>query len=70
MIDASISHNRSLITYMYYLYAILTVVCVLLTLLLPETRNVPLADKIDYNTNKNKKTSSDTHSIILHLNYL
>jgi hypothetical protein len=60
MIDASISHNLSLVTNMYYFYAILTVVCVLLTLLLPETRNVPLADKIDYNTNKNQKTLSDT----------
>ncbi len=60
MIDASINHNRSLITNMYYLYAVLTVVCVLLTLLLPETRNVPLADKIDYNMRENKKTSSNT----------
>jgi len=60
IIDASISHNRLLITYMYYLYAILTGVCVLLIILLPETRNVPLADKIDYNTNRNKKTSSNT----------
>jgi putative MFS transporter len=60
MIDASVSHNRSLTTYMYYLYAILTALCVFLTILLPETRNVPLANKIDYNTNKNKKTSSNT----------
>jgi Na+/melibiose symporter-like transporter len=60
MIDASISHNHSLTTTMYYLYAILTVLCVLLTLLLPETRNVPLTDKIDYSIKKNKTTLSNT----------
>ena len=58
IIDASIGHNYSLITYMYYLYAILSILCALLTLLLPETRNVPLADKIDYNTTKTKTNSS------------
>jgi len=63
MIDASVKHDRTLITNMYYLYAILTVLCVLLTLLLPETRNVPLVDKIDYNTNNNKKTSPNIQSI-------
>jgi len=60
MIDASIRHNHSLVTKMYYLYAILTILCVLLTLLLPETRNVPLAHKIDYNTSKNNRPSSNT----------
>jgi putative MFS transporter len=65
MIDASISHNHSLVTHMYYLYALLTVGCVLLTLLLPETRNVPLADKIDYGTTKNKKTSTNAQSMSL-----
>jgi MFS family permease len=60
MIDASISQNHLLIIHMYYIYAILIVLCVFLTLLLPETRNVPLADKIHYNTKKNKKTSLNT----------
>jgi putative MFS transporter len=53
IIDSMINYNRSLTTYMYYVYTGLTMLCVLLTLLLPETRNVPLADKIDYNKKKN-----------------
>lgn len=60
MIDAAISHDRSLMNYVYYLYALLTGFCIFLVLLLPETRNVPLADKIDYNTNKNQKQSLNT----------
>jgi MFS family permease len=56
MIDASIRHNHSLVTNMNYLYAILTILCVLLTLLLPETRNIPLAHKIDYNTRPSSNT--------------
>lgn len=57
MIDAKIHHNHLLETYTYYLYAFLTLLCVLLTFLLPETRNVPLADTIDYTP---KKASSNT----------
>ncbi|CAF4140672.1 unnamed protein product, partial [Rotaria sp. Silwood2] len=64
LIDASISHNRTLIVNMYYLYTILTILCVLLTLLLPETRNVPLVDKINYSSsNQNNKKSYNTQSI-------
>lgn len=64
VIEASINHDQSLITYMYYVYAFLTILCVALTLLLPETRNVPLADKIDYSSNQNnKKKSCNTQSI-------
>ncbi|UJR37768.1 hypothetical protein I4U23_030461 [Adineta vaga] len=63
MIDAKIRHNHLLVTYMYYIYAILTFICILLTLLLPETRNVPLADKIDYTRKKTQKTSFNTQSI-------
>ena len=57
MIDASISHNQAFVTNMYYLYAALTCVCVLLTLSLPETRNVPLMDKIDYSSRKTQSMS-------------
>ncbi|CAF0729029.1 unnamed protein product [Adineta steineri] len=60
IIDAKIRHNHSLVTQMYYLYAVLTFLCIVLTFLLPETRNVPLADKIDYGIKKNKKTLSNT----------
>jgi MFS family permease len=56
MVDASIKHNRSSVTNLYYLYALLIIFCTLITLLLPETRNVPLADKIDYKIYEKKKT--------------
>ncbi|CAF0969930.1 unnamed protein product [Adineta ricciae] len=60
MIDAKIHHNHLLETYTYYLYAFLTFLCILLTFLLPETRNVPLADTLDYTPKKTKKASSNT----------
>ncbi len=63
IIDSMIHHNRSLTTYMYYLYTGLTILCIVITLLLPETRNVPLTDKIDYNTKKNPTKSSHIQSI-------
>lgn len=58
-IDSLISHDTSLVTYMYCFYTGLVALCVLLTLFLPETRNVPLPDKIDYHTKKNGKNSSN-----------
>ena len=58
IIDASIAHNQSWVTNMYYLYALLTLLSILLTLLLPETRNVPLADKIDYEMSKRPTSSA------------
>ncbi|CAF4573133.1 unnamed protein product [Rotaria sp. Silwood1] len=64
LIDASISHNPTLIINMYYLYTVLTIIGVLLTFLLPETRNVPLVDKINYNSiNQNNKKPSNAPSI-------
>ena len=53
MIDASVNHDRSLVTKIDYFYIILTILCILLILLLPETRNMPLADKINYESNRN-----------------
>ncbi|CAF3428837.1 unnamed protein product [Rotaria socialis] len=63
IIDTSISRNTSFVTYINYIYALLTIICVLLTLLLPETRNIPLTDKINYNSNRNEKAPSKTQSI-------
>lgn len=59
IIDSMTKHDVSLTTYMYYVYTALTVLCILVTFLLPETRNVPLADKIDYHTKKAGKNSSN-----------
>lgn len=60
MIDAWINHDRSSVTAMYYLYALFTMLTALLALLLPETRNVPLTDKIDYRSRKKTETSNRT----------
>lgn len=59
IIDSMTSNNALFTMYSYYLYIGLTVLCVLVTLFLPETRNVPLADKIDYHTKKNSRNSSN-----------
>jgi MFS transporter, OCT family, solute carrier family 22 (organic cation transporter), member 4/5 len=48
IIDAWIDHDQSAMLYMYYVYALLSVLIICLIFFLPETRNVPLAEKIDY----------------------
>lgn len=60
MIEAKIQHHPLLVTRMYFVYSFLTVLCILLILLLPETRNVPLADKIDYTAAPSSKTRQST----------
>ena len=60
MIDAWINHDRSAVLVMHYLYALFTLLTALLVLLLPETRNVPLADKIDYSSRRKTESSNRT----------
>lgn len=58
-IDSMSTDNASFVTYTYYFYTGLVLLCLVLTLFLPETRNVPLTDKIDYHPKKNTKTCSN-----------
>jgi len=55
IIDALISHDQILMRYISFIFSFLTIICIVLTLFLPETRNVPLADKIEYHSKKNPK---------------
>ncbi|CAF3888681.1 unnamed protein product [Rotaria sp. Silwood1] len=58
VIDANIDENYMSIT--FYVYAALAILVLLLTFLLPETKNVPLADRIDFRNNQESILSPST----------
>lgn len=59
IIDSWVPRHGSSETIIYYLYALFSLLTIFLTFFLPETRNVPMEDKIDYQMKE--KTRTECH---------
>ena len=55
-IDSWVPRHGSSETMIYYLYALVSLLTIVLTVFLPETRNVPMEDKIDYQMREKSRT--------------